>query len=250
MSLCPTRSATRTSAVSAGWVAKRFWSTVEVEPVAGGYGLRLDAKPLKTPGKAPFVVPGATLAAAVAAEWRAQQGVIRPQAMPFTRAANSAIDKVRVQQAEVVAIVAAYGGSDLLCYRALGPEPLVARQAAAWDPLLAWAASIGAPLRAVAGVMHIAQAEPSLACLSRRVAALDAFVLTGFHDLVAISGSLVIGLAVLDGMDDPERLWAWSRIDEAWQAEVWGADAEAEAAAALKQTDFLQAARFCRLCRE
>ena len=235
--------------MAAGWAAKRFWAEVTVEAVAGGFGVRLDARAVKTPAKAAFVVPSRALAEAVAREWRAQQGVVDPQAMPFTRYANSAIDKVAAQFDEVVAIVAAYGGTDLLCYRAVGPDRLVVRQAAAWDPLLAWVAGVGAPLKAVAGVMHIAQPPTSLAVLTGRVGALDIFGLAGFHDLVAISGSLVIGLAVIDGWAAPDVLWPLCRIDEDWQAEVWGADEEAEAAGVLKRQDFLRAAEFYALCR-
>ena len=124
----------------AGWAAKRFWTDVTLVELPGGYGIRLDARPVKTPAKAPLVVPTRGLADAIAIEWRAQQGVIDPTGMPFTRSANSAIDKVAAQRAEVVDLIAAYGDADLICYRATVPARLVARQSAAWDPLLTWAA--------------------------------------------------------------------------------------------------------------
>lgn len=119
-----------------GWTAKRFWQAAQAEPCDGGFTVRLDGRGVKTPAKAPLVVPTLAMAQAIAAEWDAQTGVVQPETMPVTRAANSAIDKIVPQRAEVVALLAAYGASDLLCYRAVGPEALAERQAAAWDPLL------------------------------------------------------------------------------------------------------------------
>jgi chaperone required for assembly of F1-ATPase len=150
----------------------------------------------------------------------------------------------------VVGLLAAYGATDLLCYRAEGPAELVARQAEAWEPLLEWsAAMLGAPLCRTVGVMHIRQPQDSLARLTARVGAMSAFELTGFHDLVAISGSLILALAVTDGRLAAEDAWLLSRLDEHWQAEVWGRDEEAEALEAVRHEGFLQAERFYRLSR-
>lgn len=215
----------------------------------GGFGIRLDARPVKTPAKAALLVPTRGLAEKIADEWRAQQGLIDPAAMPFTRSANSAIDKVAHQRAEVVDLIAAYGDADLICYRATAPDRLVARQADAWDPLLVWVAGIGAPLRALAGVIHVPQPPASLMLMRHRVDGLGAFELTAFHDLVALSGSLVIALALIDGQYPAIDLWTLSRIDENWAVEVWGPDEEAAAAAAAKQQDFLHAATFYSLSK-
>jgi chaperone required for assembly of F1-ATPase len=232
-----------------GWVAKRFWSKVTVSAAPGGFALCLDAKPLRTPLKAPFVVPSEALAQEVAAEWLAQAGTVNPATMPFTRTANSAIDKVAPQFAEVAAMLASYGASDLLCYRATGPDALIARQAAAWDPLLDWAANkLSAPLVTTAGVMHVDQPGDSLSRLSEAVAALSSFQIAAFHDLVAMSGSLVLALAVCRGRLPAEAAWSLSRVDEIWQIEAWGQDEEAAAVATLKQAAFLHAARFYSLC--
>ena len=169
--------------------------------------------------------------------------------MPCTRAANSAIDKVAPQFAEVVGIVAAYGGTDLLCYRATGPEALVERQGAGWDPLLDWAeTALGARLCPTAGVMHVAQNAVALERLDARVAAMSPFALAAFHDLVALSGSLVLAFAVIEGRLDAEAAWRLSRIDEDWQIEQWGEDEEAAALTETRHQAFLQAARFFALC--
>ena len=121
------------------WRPKRFWTAATVEPAPGGHTVHLDGRPVRTPGKSPLIVPTEAMARAIAAEWDAQTGIVRPETMPFTRSANSAIEKVAPQFDEVVGLLAAYGETDLLCYRAHGPAELMARQAAAWDPLLDWA---------------------------------------------------------------------------------------------------------------
>lgn len=232
-----------------GWTAKRFWQAAQAEPCEGGFTVRLDGRGVKTPAKAPLVVPTLAMAEAIAAEWDAQQGAVKPDTMPVTRAANSAIDKIVPQQAEVVALLAAYGASDLLCYRAAGPEALAERQAAAWDPVLDWAAeAFGARLAVTRGVMPVAQEAEAVARLEAEVAGLSVFRLAGFHDLVAISGSLVLALAVIRGRLDAEEAWRLSRIDEAWQVEQWGEDEEAAAAEAVRHVAFGAASRFYALC--
>lgn len=228
-----------------GWTQKRFWKEALAVPAGDGFAVQLDGRPLKTPAKAPLRVPGRTLAQAIADEWNAQENVVDPLSMPFTRSANSAIDKVTPQHTEVATLVAEYGASDLLCYRAAFPEGLVARQSALWDPLLHWAdKTLGAPLLTTAGIRHQPQPESSLARLQARVFAQDPFALTALHDLVALSGSLIIGFAALEGYDDAAALWRASRVDEDWQTEQWGHDDDAAATAERKAQDFAHALRF------
>ncbi|MEQ9057415.1 MAG: ATP12 family protein, partial [Roseovarius confluentis] len=145
--------------------------------------------------------------------------------------------KVTRQHGEVAEMLAAYGDSDLLCYRADSPQELVERQAEAWDPLLDWAdATFGARLIPVEGVMHAPQNPRALERRAAPVHAMDAFRLTAFHDLVGISGSLVIGLAAIHEVKDIGTLWRLSRIDETWQEEQWGIDEDARAQAAMKES--------------
>ena len=229
---------------------RRFWEKTDVVAGATGFEVTLDGRRVKTPAKAALVLPSAEMADAVAAEWAAQDEKVDPRTMPVTRSANAAIDRVVPQLPEVAAMLAAYGDSDLLCYRADGPDALIQRQAEAWDPLLAWAAeTYGAPLQPRTGVMHVRQDADALARLAGAVAALGPFELTGFHDLVSLSGSLVLALAVSDGRLDAQTAWRLSRIDEDWQAELWGADEEAEAVAARKEAEFMHAKRFLDLAR-
>jgi chaperone required for assembly of F1-ATPase len=232
------------------WAPRRFWTVARAEPAEGGHVVLLDARPLRTPARAPLLLPSRALAEAVAAEWDAQEGTVQPATMPLTRAANTAIDRVQPHRPAVEAEVAGYGETDLICYRAAAPEGLVAAQAAAWDPLLDWAAAaLGAPLRPVAGVIHAPQPESSLAALRRAVAGFDDFGLVALHDMVALSGSLVIGLATAAGQEPPATLWERAHVDEAWQVAQWGEDAEAAAAMARRRAEFLQAVRFLALAR-
>lgn len=234
--------------MSAGWKAKRFWTEVSVAEAEGGFAVHLDARCVMTPGKLPLTLPTRPMAEAVAAEWAAQEDEIQPLTMPVTRAANSAIERVTPQRPEVAAMLAAYAETDLTCHRADAPQALAERQAAAWDPLLDWAADrFGARLFATAGILPVEQPPASLAALRAHVDGFDPFHLTAFHDLVALSGSLVLGLAVAHDHLDPETAWSMSRIDEDWQIEQWGPDDEAEAVTALKRKDFHRAKAFWRL---
>jgi chaperone required for assembly of F1-ATPase len=231
------------------WKAKRFWKTATSAACEGGYTILLDSRVVKTPGKQTLVVPTYDLAQAIAHEWDAQVGLIKPDQMPMTRYANSAMEKVTPQFDEVTRYLAAYGETDLLCYRAIGPEDLVLRQELAWDPLLDWCKqSLGASLIATAGVMYIQQPQISLLHLLDHVQDLTPFQISAFHDLVAISGSLVLAFAVAEGHIGPAEAFQTSRIDEHWQAEQWGQDEEALELEASKQKALLEAHRFFALC--
>lgn len=223
---------------------RRFWTEVAVTPdEGGGFGLRLDDRPLRTPAHEALLVPTRDLAEAIATEWRDLGDEIRPEALPFTRAVNVTIDRVARNPGPVIDAIAAYGETDLLCYRAEGPLALRARQSGGWDPVLAWAAAaLDAPLRTTIGVVHVSQPPASIAALRRAVAGEGPFQLTALHQLVALSGSLLLGLAVARGAWAAEDAWRLSQIDEFWQSEQWGADAEAEEATAFKRDDFLRAA--------
>jgi len=227
---------------------KRFWTRAEVAAAAGGWTVALDGRPVRTPARAACIVPRRALADAIAAEWAAQEDEVRPLTMPMTRAAATCLDRVVPHLPEVQENVAGYGGTDLLCYRADGPAALVVRQETGWNPVLTWAGeALGAPLATGTGVMHIAQPAGALVALAGHVAALDPWRLTALSEMTTLSGSLVLGLAVGHGRLDAEAAWELSRIDEQWNIEQWGEDAEAAALEAAKRADFLNAARLWAL---
>lgn len=230
------------------WTARRFWTTVDVAQTEDGFAVTLDGRFVKTPLKTPLTVPYKAMAEAIAVEWEAQGEKIDPLSMPVTRSANAALDKVWVQHAEVAALIAAYGENDLLCYRATSPKELIDRQAKHWDPILDWAAqALQAPLIPVAGVMHQDQPASSVAVLRALVERQNAFELTALHDLVSISGSLVIGFAAQQKAFDLSVLWYAAQLDENWQIEQWGRDDEADATSGKKRAAFEHADRFYKL---
>ena len=230
------------------WAAKRFWKEATVGEEEDGHVVLLDGRPIRTPSRAPLALPTRALAAAVAEEWDRQEEIIRPATMPMTRFANTAQDRVAPEFDAVARMVAAYGETDLLCYRAEGPAELVRRQREAWDPLLDWAAErFAARLHPTAGVVPVAQPAEALDRLAVAVMDRSPWRLTALHELVVLTGSLVAGLAVAEGVRTPEDAWTLSRIDEDWQISQWGSDSEAEAAAARRRAEFLDAVRFDRL---
>lgn len=230
------------------WAPKRFWTSSDVEETETGFSVVLDGRPVRTPAKAVLEVPSRAIAEKIAAEFAAQGDRIDPRTMPFTKTANAAIDKVALQLLEVADMLAEYGDSDLLCYRADAPDALIERQNLVWNPLLDWAErELNVKLEPRVGVMHAPQDPMAISELRGRVRAMNAFELAAFHDLVAISGSLIIGFAAKSGAHPIKELWAASRVDEDWQQEQWGEDEEASEMAKHKEAAFLHAFDFMRL---
>ncbi len=226
---------------------KRFYKSASV---GVGNVVLLDGRALKTPRGEPLDPPTYALADAIAEEWRAQGDEIDPQAMPFTKLANTAVDGVTPRREEVVAEIAAFAKHDHLCYRTDAPAELVRRQSEAWDPLLDWAAErYGAPLMPVEGITSVAQPESSIVALRRAVEAFDPFVLPALHVIASICGSLVLALAVADKRLTAEEAFSLSLIDERFQAEKWGLDSGAEARAKRLERELVTAARFMDLSR-
>jgi chaperone required for assembly of F1-ATPase len=230
-------------------VKKRFYKEAAVIALdGGGHGVALDGRPIRTPGGARLAAPTLALAEAIAAEWEAQDEDIRPLTMPMMRLAATAIDRIGKERAAIVDGVAAYGGSDLLCYRAEGPDRLVERQAELWQPLLDWAAEAhGARLGVTQGIGHVAQDVAALAALRGAVAALDDYRLAAVSQLTASCGSLVVALALEAGHIDAGRATAASQLDEDWQAEQWGHDKEAADRRRNVAGEIADAARFLEL---
>jgi chaperone required for assembly of F1-ATPase len=230
---------------------KRVYQQVTSGPAEGGFGVALDGRPLRTPGKNRLIVASAALAAAIAGEWEAQQGEIRPAAMPLFRLAATAIDRTAALRDRVVTEIANYAGTDLVCYRADHPPALAARQKEVWQPLVDWAtARYDAALAITSGVIPTGQSRAALKTFAAAVAALDDFRLTALHALTGACGSLVIGLALLEGRLSAEESFAASQLDETFQIEAWGEDAEAAARRRAIAADIVAAARFLELLAE
>ena len=224
---------------------KRFWSDVTVD---AGLGVRLDGRPVRTPGRLTLVLPNPALAEAVAEEWRAVEGDVDPRTMSLTGLANAAIERVAPDPAAFAAQLAAYGESDLLCYRADSPPDLVARQNTAWNPPLDWAEGrYAVQFELATGVMHRSQPAATVARLGEAIATQSAFALAPLAPIVTITGSLVLGLALAEGAMTAQAVWAAANLDEDWQAEKWGEDDLAAKARETRRNDFDAAARFLGL---
>ena len=229
---------------------KRFYRHAEPAKRAGGYAITLDGKPIKTPGKRDLLVPSGALAAAIAQEWNAQETEVRVAKMPLTRLATTAVDRVATQRDAIVRQTANYAATDLVCYRATHPPALAARQQAVWQPLIDWAAlRYDAPLVVTSGVIPKTQSAESLRAFTAAVAEQDDFSLTALHVATAACGSLVIGLALIEGHLDAEEAFAASQLDESFQIEAWGEDAEQAERRRSLAADIQAAARFLSLLR-
>jgi chaperone required for assembly of F1-ATPase len=228
--------------------AKRFYKTVEVRHEPAGFAVLLDGKPIKTPASRAFIAPTRALADAIAEEWRAQETDIAPDAMPLTRSLNTAIDRIAAHRREIVDDLANYAGSDLVCYRAAAPDELARRQRAAWDPWLEWLAErFGARLLTATGVTYVEQPAEALARVKSAIAAHDDHRLVALHAGVTITGSAVLGLAFAAKAISADETFAAAHVDEDYQAELWGRDAEAEHARARRRDDLRAARRFIDL---
>lgn len=212
--------------------------------------MALDGRPLRTPKKARLVLPTQSLATAIAAEWDNVDGDLKPGTLPLTGLANAAVDLVAADHAAFATSLARYAACDLLCYRAEGPAPLVARQEGLWEPVLKDVEGRhGLHFLRTTGVMHVDQRADTLMAVEALLTRLTAFELVALQPMVTIGGSVVLALAHLDGKLDWQSAFDASALDEDWQQETWGSDAEAGASRALRRAEFEAAAHFLALSR-
>ena len=229
---------------------KRFYQKAEPAKRAGGYAVTLDGKPIKTPGKRDLLVSSGALAAALAEEWNTQETEVRTAKMPLTRLATTAVDRVATERDAIIRQTANYAATDLVCYRATHPPALAARQQAVWQPLIDWAVlRYDAPLVVTSGVIPKSQSAESLRAFAAAVAEHDDFALTGLHVATAACGSLIIALSLLEGRLDAQEAFAASQLDESFQIEGWGEDAEQAERRRALAADIQAAARFISLLR-
>lgn len=232
---------------------KRFWDQATVTAAEGGFSVLLDGRPMRLPGSGPLHLPNQALAEAVAAEWGAaggsKGGEMRMENVPLTRVVATALERMAPDPAPSIAALAKYGETDLLCYRAEDAR-LAARQATAWQPVLDWAAlDLDAPLRVTAGVMPVRQEPGALQALARVLAALPVLELAALGVAVPALGSLVLGLALARGRLDAAESCRLAFLDESFQQEFWGEDAEAMARQEGVVKDVHLAARLLALSR-
>ncbi|WP_427022917.1 ATP12 family chaperone protein [Aureimonas ureilytica] len=223
---------------------KRFYKEVALVEDEGGFVIRLDGRPVRTPSRAALRVPARRVAEELAAEWERQATHIDPATMPMTRLVNTVLDGVAPDPQSVADDLGRYAETDLLAYRAAEPERLAQRQAEGWDPVIGWAeAKTGESFARGVGVMFVAQPASTVEALRALVRAeADPFRLAALHQVTTLTGSLLLALALADGFLEVERAWALAHIDEDWNIEQWGEDAEAQARRANRYEDMRMAA--------
>lgn len=227
---------------------KRFYKEVGVREEPAGFGVLLDGRTIKTPAGAPMLAPTRALCEAIAAEWRSQGETLKPETMPLTKALNTALDRVSANRAAIVADLANYAGSDLICYRADAPAELVQRQHALWDRWLDWVAErFQVRLAVTTGVTHTEQRGEDLARLAEAIDGHDQFRLVALHVGITITGSAVLGLAFAAGAIGADDVLAAAEVDAGYQAELWGRDAEAEKARASRLAELKAAEAYLKL---
>lgn len=223
---------------------RRFYKQVSLSE---NLGIRLDGRAVRTPSKAELLLPTQALAEAVAEEWQAQIDVIDPATMPLTKYANTAIDRAGSQSEAIRQDILSYAANDLVCYRVEAPVELAKRQAGLWDPAVAWAEHrTGYRWHVTSGLKHVEQPGAALASLKQSVP-VDNFSLVGCHGLTTLSGSALLALMLLEGAISVETAWQAANIEEHWQAEQWGEDAEALARSSGRKAEFQAGARFTSL---
>ncbi|MGB7204226.1 MAG: ATP12 family protein [Anderseniella sp.] len=228
---------------------KRFYKAVSVGEAETGYDIRLDGRVVKTPLKRAFSVPSRSLAEAIAAEWEQQETHINPATMIITRLANTAVDRVLGDEARIIAEIRDFAGSDLVCYRAAGPTPLVERQMAHWDKVLdLFHEAHGARFLCIEGIIHADQSDASLDALSTALEGENEFRLTAIHNLTTLTGSALIAYMTATDRLSGEQAWAAAHCDEDWQIEQWGSDYEAEERRRVRKLDFDATMAFLGMC--
>lgn len=230
---------------------RRFYKEAAIREKDGSWQVTLDGRPIRTPARHVLTVQAEALAEAIAAEWAAQGNEILPETMPLTKLANSAIDGVAGHEAQVREDILTYAASDLLFYRAEGPEGLIRRQAEVWDPVIAWARNrFGAEFRITTGVMPVNQPPETAEKLRPALEGHSPMLLAALHSITTLTGSALLTLAHLGGRLSVEEVWAAAHIDEDWQISKWGENAEAAKRRAQRLVEMQAASRIVSILRE
>ena len=227
----------------------RFYTAVGTSEVPEGLAVTLDGKSMRTPARRVLAAPPPAIAEALRAEWDAQTPMIDPARMPLTRLANSIIDGVADRREEVAADVLKYLGSDLLFYRADGPDALIAKQGAAWDPIVRWAADeLGARFVLAEGIVHVRQPDHAIAAAEKAIPA-DPWIVGALHAVTTLTGSALLALALMRGFAEAGAIWHAAHVDEDWNFETWGFDDLAMSRRAAREAEFNAAALILKAMR-
>ena len=224
---------------------KRFWTHTAAVEVESGFAVALDSRNVRTPAGRLLILPTRALAELIAGEWAAQGEHVEMAGMHATRLAFTSADHGVRARNGMIAEVARFAASDLVCYFATAPASLVELQARRWGALLDWAQSeLGLTFVRVHGVIHAPQPPQTLARVDALAGALADDALAGLAFGAALFGSAVIALALQRDQLDGEAAFDLARLDEAFQESQWGVDEEAAVRAAKLKAEALMLERW------
>ena len=229
-------------------LSRRLYETASVAGERPPFAIHLDSKPLRTPLKRTLELPSRDLADAIAAEWQAQEETVDPSTMPLTKLANTAIDRVAIDPSSFIEEIVRFAGSDLVSYRTGAPQALHARQAEAWDPVLTWIErKLDAKFEAISGIVFRSQPREALHAVRAYLEKKSSWELTSIHNMTTLTGSALIALMTAAGALSGGAVWVAAHVDEDWQIEHWGADAEHQARRTARRREFEAALLFLAL---
>lgn len=229
---------------------KRFYKSVGVEEVESGFAVTLDKRHLKSPAKRPLVLPSQPLAKAIAQEWDAQEKTIKPTTMPLMALASTAVDRIGEMREGVVTQIVKYAETDLVCYWTDEPEELGKRHAAIWQPYVEWAQKdMGVELNIQRGILYVEQPPQSLQNIKKIVEELSDWELSALSIATHVTGSIIIGLALVRGHINSDKAFEDSQVDETYQIELWGEDWEAKDKRDGIKADLLSVTKWLELIR-
>ena len=181
---------------------------------------------MQTPRALPLAVPQEKLAQAILHECLAQKEErLDLRTMPMTQMTLTVIDIASTQRSAIINGIVRYGETELVCQRAADPVDLIEKQHAVWQPYLDWCkASFKADLLTGSGIVPFEQNIDALAALRAAVEVYDDYKLIGLSEAAGISGSLVLGLALVTGHATAKLVFEAAELDTLWQKAKWGED--------------------------
>ena len=223
----------------------RFYETVSLGEEGGMFCLHLDGKNAKTPKRHLLATKYRPLAEQIVKEWDAITEEINFQAMAFTRLLSTAIDLGSDERDAWENIVVDYLKADLLCHRAELPAALVERQCEVWDPYLSFILKkFGADPSITAGIATVTHPPALLEAFATYLKELSIEALLGVKCAAENSGSAMLAVALFDSFATVDEIFDASRLDEHFQEEKWGVDAEAKAREQILRNEFYSIDRF------
>lgn len=218
---------------------KRFYKSVDVFEDNGSFQIQLDGKPIKTPGKSIVSVPNAKLAAILQNEWSAVEEEIDPSKMPMTRLVNTIVERADETVDAVKAEIIKFVGNDLMLYRADSPVELVEKQQHQWgDALASFEKRYDVRFEPITGIMHKDQPKELSSRVAEILVQFGVFTAFATMSLTSITGSGVLAIGLAEGLFEAEEAWDNAFLDENYQAQLWGEDAEALRVRKFKRTEY------------